>query len=520
MKILPYGPRALLVQYADRADEAAFRWGRQIESSWTAEFGARSASCLPGLTSLVWVGSPEMLQEVRDWLAARRWEGLREESEPERVVEVPTQYAGPDLERVAAQAGLPIREVIERHAAPLYRVHCLGFSPGFPYLGGMDPRLTTPRLASPRIRVEAGSVAIGGTQTGIYSVAGPGGWNLIGQTSVHLFRPQAASVGESVLLCPGDRLRFIPVDRLAAGVAAGLHQISHPIGVEAGGVEILSTGVGLTVQDAGRPGLSRYGIPPGGAMDPGAARWANRLVGNPEEAPVLELCLQGQRLRVLRDLWLGLTGASPGIPGHGSGWSAFRVRAGEVLEFRPGPAGVWSYLAVPGGWEVERALGSASTLAKAGLGTVPRPGLRLGVVPRTCPSIPDSTAARRVHASEIPSYQDPIRVRIWPGPQWESFTPEDRAAFTRVDWTVSPQSDRSGYRLSGPVLTPDPAEILSEPVLPGSIQVPAGGQPIVTMPDGPTVGGYPKIAVVDPADLWAVAQCRPGRSLRFVMAKR
>ena len=84
-----------------------------------------------------------------------------------------------------------------------------------------------------------------------------------------------------------------------------------------------------------------------------------------------------------------------------------------------------------------------------------------------------------------------------------------------MDWTVSPQSDRAGYRLLGPTLKPHPAEILSEPVLPGSIQVPAGGQPIVTMPDGPTVGGYPKIAVVDPGDLWAVAQCRPGRSLRF-----
>jgi len=143
-----------------------------------------------------------------------------------------------------------------------------------------------------------------------------------------------------------------------------------------------------------------------------------------------------------------------------------------------------------------------------------------GMGPVTCPSIPDSTAARRVHASEIPSYQDPIRVRIWPGPQWETFPQEDRDGFTRVDWTVSPQSDRSGYRLIGPTLKPDPAEILSEPVLPGSIQVPAGGQPIVTMPDGPTVGGYPKIAVVDPGDLWAVAQCRPGRSLRFVMEER
>jgi len=520
MKILPYGPHAVLVQYADRADEAAFQLGRRIARAWqvatTTDPVSFRGDCVPGLTSFVWLGDEGQLGRVREWLAGRPWESLSVEEAPPRVVEIPTQYGGLDLERVAAHAGLSVEEVVERHATPLYRVHCLGFSPGFPYLGGLDPRLATPRLPSPRVRVDAGSVAIGGEQTGIYSVPGPGGWNLIGRTAVPLFRPDAATLEEAVLLRAGDRLRFMPVD-LTSGpgaVESGCPMASNAV------VEVLATGVGLTVQDGGRPGVSAYGIPPGGPMDPAAARWANRLVGNPEEAPVLELCLQGQRLRILRDVWLGLTGASPGIPGKGTGWSAFRVRAGDVLEFPPGPAGVWSYLAVPGGWEGTRALGSASTLAKAALGTLLRPGLFLGVASGACPPIPESTAGRRVHGSEIPSYQDPVRIRIWPGPQWESFTPEDRDGFTRVDWTVSPQSDRSGYRLLGPTLKPHPAEILSEPVLPGSIQVPAGGQPIVTMPDGPTVGGYPKIAVVDPGDLWAVAQCRPGRSLRFVMAER
>lgn len=110
------------------------------------------------------------------------------------------------------------------------------------------------------------------------------------------------------------------------------------------------------------------------------------------------------------------------------------------------------------------------------------------------------------------------RIRVWPGPQWNSFSVEDRERFVREPWTVTPQSDRSGYRLLGPALRPDPPDILSEPVLPGSIQVPASGQPVVTMPDGPTVGGYPKIGIVDPADLRAVAQCRAGRTLRFEWA--
>lgn len=514
MTLLPYGPRALWVRYADRADEAAFQLGRRIAAAWDSESCPEAAGCVAGLTSFVWTGDAVALSRVRDWWGHRSWERIPEESIAGRVVDIPTAYSGSDLDRVAEQSGLPVGEVIRCHAAPLYRVHCLGFAPGFPYLGGLDPRLATPRLATPRVRVEAGSVAIGGEQTGIYSVPGPGGWNLIGRTAVRLFRPESASVESAVLLRAGDRLRFIPVESCSASEASG------PSGDVAsdGVLEVVSPGVALTVQDGGRHGLAGYGIPPGGAMDPVAARWANRLVDNPEDWPVLELCLQGQRFRARRDVWLALTGASGGIPGRCSGWSAFRVRAGEMLEFGPGPAGVWSYLAVPGGWNVERRLGSASSLAKAGLGPRWVPGLCLDVARGAHPVIPGFTAGRRVQASEVPLMPGTPRIRVWRGPQWDSFSVEDRERFVRETWTVTSQSDRSGYRLSGPALRPDPPDILSEPVLPGSIQVPASGQPVVTMPDGPTVGGYPKIAIVDPADLRAVAQCRPGQTLRFEWA--
>lgn len=514
MTLVPYGPRTLLVRYADRADEAAFDLGRRIAAAWDSESGPEAARCVAGLASFLWTGDAVALSRVRHWWGHRPWERMPVESIAGRVVDIPTAYSGPDLARVAECSGLPLSEVIRRHAAPLYRVHCLGFSPGFPYLGGLDPQLATPRLATPRVRVEAGSVAIGGEQTGIYSVRGPGGWNLIGRTAVRLFLPNAASVEEAVLLRAGDRLRFIPVGSCSDSEASG-----PPEGGASDGVlEVVSPGVGLTVQDGGRPGLAAYGIPPGGAMDPVAARWANRLVDNPEDLPVLELCLQGQRFRAKRDLWLALTGSSGGIPGRCSGWSAFRVRAGEMLEFGPGPAGVWSYLAVPGGWGVERQLGSTSSLAKAGLGPRWVPGLCLNVASGMHPTIPGFMAGRRVQASEIPAMDGPFRIRVWPGPQWDSFSAEDRDRFVREPWTVTPQSDRSGYRLSGPALSPDPPDLLSEPVLPGSIQVPASGQPVVTMPDGPTVGGYPKIAIVDPADLRAVAQCRPGGTVCFEWA--
>lgn len=125
---------------------------------------------------------------------------------PGHLHEIPVRYDGPDLARVAEHAGIAIREIIERHTEPEYRVDLIGFAPGFPYLAGLDPALATPRLAQPRLRVEAGSVAIGGSHTGIYPLPGPGGWNVIGFTDTVLFNPSTAQC----LLAPGDRLRFIP----------------------------------------------------------------------------------------------------------------------------------------------------------------------------------------------------------------------------------------------------------------------------------------------------------------------
>lgn len=130
-----------------------------------------------------------------------------------RTVHVPACYGGelgPDLDFVARHAGLDPREVVEIHSAATYQVFMLGFTPGFPYLGGMSPRIATPRLETPRQRVEAGCVGIGGVQTGIYPVESPGGWRLIARTPLRLFDPGAAA---PFLLAPGDRLRFVPIGR-------------------------------------------------------------------------------------------------------------------------------------------------------------------------------------------------------------------------------------------------------------------------------------------------------------------
>jgi KipI family sensor histidine kinase inhibitor len=163
---------------------------------------------VPSFTSVLLEFTPGTLfdpQTIVDKLALAA--SAPADESPVRVL--PVRYDGPDLGRVAERAGLSVAEVIERHVAVTYRVYALGFSPGFPYLGDLDPRLHTPRLESPRARVPAGSVAIGGSHTGVYSIESPGGWNLIGRTGVRLFAPERGGVA-TFLLAPGDRVRFEP----------------------------------------------------------------------------------------------------------------------------------------------------------------------------------------------------------------------------------------------------------------------------------------------------------------------
>jgi allophanate hydrolase subunit 2 len=126
-----------------------------------------------------------------------------------------------------------------------------------------------------------------------------------------------------------------------------------------------------------------------------------------------------------------------------------------------------------------------------------------------------NVAGRSVTWSERRDYRAPPPLQVWPGPQWDSFNASDRASFFAQEWAVTSESDRMGYRLAGSALKAEPEQIISEPVRVGSIQVPASGQPIVIMRDGPTVGGYPKLAMINPVDLSWLAQCRPGTKVRF-----
>jgi len=281
-------------------------------------------------------------------------------------------------------------------------------------------------------------------------------------------------------------------------------------------IRVVRAGLGASIQDFGRPGFGSYGVPPGGAMDEHAAGWANRLLENPPDAPVIELLLQGAHLEVLSTTWLAITGgdAHCNLPL----WRMLRTHAGEHIVFPNSRKGLWTYVAVEGGFQAPRYFGSASVYSRGRIGKPLANGDELQRTAGTRLALPDHVAGRLIASDERHDYATPPPLRVWPGPQWDLFNHSDRSVFFQQAWTVNPRSDRVGYRLEGTRLNPLEQQILSEPVLVGSIQVPPVGQPIVTMRDGPTVGGYPKIGIVDPADLAWLAQCRPGTAVRFKLA--
>jgi len=452
----------------------------------------------------------------------REWMGPSRESWPipgvGRTVEVPVRYDGPDLEEVARRAGLSVGETVRRHAGGQYRVRCLGFSPGFAYLEGLDPALRMPRRDTPRTRVRVGSVAIGGEHAGIYSVPSPGGWHLLGSTSRRLFDPEAVRLADRFPLEPGDRVQFVETKESGVEPTEGTPWVSPGVPW----LRVLTTGAVLGVQDGGRPGWGRFGVPVGGALDLVAAHWANRLLGNDDGAGVLEFAGGGQSFEALTHVTVSVTGADAGAEIRGvdgmirpvRAWSTQTLLPREVLMFRGSRLAVWTYLGLAGGVVAPRVLGSVSLNRRASLGAAPNPGETVsGRAPDSL--VAGGTASRWVDTTRLPSCASgPIRV--WPGPQADGFDPAALKAFFRSVWRVSPRSDRVGYRLEGTPLVVPSMSMESEPVLPGSIQVPPDGLPIVTMPDGPTMGGYPKIGWVDPRDLARVAQTPAGRPIQWV----
>lgn len=272
-----------------------------------------------------------------------------------------------------------------------------------------------------------------------------------------------------------------------------------------------------TVQDLGRPGWFDSGVGQAGAADRASLRLANRLVGNPEELAAIEVLLGGLALRADAHLTVAVTGAPApatvdGTPvGHAS---VLELVEGEVLRLGFALSGLRSYVAVRGGIDVPKVLGSRSRDTLSGIGPEPlRVGAQLpvGPPPRTLPT---------VEFAPVPGRPELLTVRALPGPRADWFT--DPAELFHGSWVVSTDTDRVGARLDRadgpPLVRAITRELPAEGVALGSVQVPPSGQPVVFLADHPITGGYPVIAVVLDADVDRVAQARPGERLRFVPA--
>ncbi|QDU87186.1 KipI antagonist [Pirellulimonas nuda] len=434
-----------------------------------------------------------------------------------RQVSIPVCYAeefAPDLAAVAQHAGVSPHEVIARHTQATYPVRAIGFSPGFPYLAGLCPSLHTPRRTTPRTRVPAGSVAIGGAQTGVYPQDSPGGWNLIGRTPLRLFSPAAEPPS---LLAVGDVVRFEPIDRARFDELASARE-SAPLVVEAEGeptLKVLRPGLQTTVQDLGRSGCQALGVTPGGAMDPVALRLANLLVGNPESAAAIECVLTGPKLRALRETVVAVVGAqADGVPlGR-----PIPLRTGDVLDLGRLTSGARAYLAIRGGVAAPVVLGGRGTDLRGGFGGSGGRAIGEGDVIHALPATAQPPQAGRWFASaaDLAPNSPEGRIRLLRGPQAHWFAPQAWKGLLTRPFTLSPHSDRMGLRLTGPELAcKRRQEMTSQPVALGAVQVPPDGQPIVLAADRQTIGGYPVMAVVATVDLPSLAQLRPGEAVRF-----
>lgn len=437
-----------------------------------------------------------------------------------RTIRIPVSYGsddGPDLEETARLLGLTTAELIRRHTSATYRVAFLGFLAGFPYLSGLPRSLAVPRLATPRTRVPAGSVAIAERQAGVYPVESPGGWRILGHTEMALFDPAREP---PALLRTGDRVRFYPVETDAPrATAPDARPRARPIPEQAPMLKVLRPGLHMTVQDAGRPRYARYGVSASGAADPDALAYGNAVLGNGDDAAALEIVGGGAYFEALAPSVVAVTGAPCVVRVNErqvESGNTFALAAGDTLELGTPTAGLRLYLCIAGGLAVPRVMGSRATDVRARIGGLDGRALQPGDVLR-CATKGEEVAGRRV--PDVLKRRMPVgghwHLRVLPGPH-AGKTRAALDALLRVRFVVDARSDRVGARLrrlDGPCL--GGGQMLSEGVPRGAVQVPPDGDPVILLADAQATGGYCVPAVVVSADLWQTGQLRPGDSVTF-----
>lgn len=535
-RLLPMGRTAVLVEVEDTPHAVALRLavGGRVDSGhepWTAVTEVVPAA----RTLLVRVGAPKhrdpvgrAVLELAGSLEPAVLDGDDEGGGGgDRSVELPVRYDGPDLEDVARLTGLATAAVVRAHTGTPWRVGFGGFAPGFAYLVGGDRRLHVPRRAEPRTRVPTGAVGLAGGFSGVYPRESPGGWQLVGTTEVVLWDVER---DPPALLAPGTTVRFVDADRVGwepppatqaddSTTPRAARRSATTTAPRPRAVHVLDPGPLSLVEDLGRRGLGDVGVGHSGAADPAAYLLGLRLVGHAVDEHAgqppasVEVTLGGLTVRARGDLLVALTGAPcpaavDGTPvGHAG---PFALADGRTLALGVPPRGLRTYLAVRGGIDADPVLGSRSADTLSGLGPPPlRAGdvLPVGPPPASFPGVEHAPHGVRT---------DEVVLTMTPGPRADWCDLDDLAHGIR---TVTQRSDRVGIRLHGrPVQRSTPyadSELPSEGLVPGAVQVPPGGEPVVFLADHPVTGGYPVVAVLTAPALARAVQLRPGDQVRL-----
>ncbi|WP_433122987.1 5-oxoprolinase/urea amidolyase family protein [Arthrobacter koreensis] len=585
--IRPAGTRALLVELGSLADVVA------LHTQLKANPLRGQVDALAAATTVL-VRFASRRDAVAGLPLLQALDFTHADADEPRTVIIETVYDGVDLAEVARLTGLSEEAVVNAHTGTAWTAGFGGFAPGFTYLTGGDPALNVPRRSSPRTAVPPGAVALAGDYSAVYPRESPGGWQLIGRTAASMWdlsRPNPA------LISPGDLVQFTPIREFLpttsspsspaesrdAGVSSpaktgprasssgdsvspaspseergGSEGSGFPLRAceEEGGaaalrddempaptqgdhchLEITNPGLQSLIQDLGRPGYADLGVSAAGAADPRAARQANRLVGNPADAAVVENLLGSLELTAHGDAVLALTGADvpadvidpAGVRSRPAPHAApFALLDGETLRLGVPVRGVRAYLAVRGGLDVDPVLGSRSTDSMSGIGPAPlAAGTRLPVAAAGSLHVgdPESPVLAAAGApGSLGNGIEPALLRITAGPRQDWFSNGAAAALAAQTWLTTSESNRIGVRLAldpqdtaaSPLTRARGGELPSEGVVAGSLQVPPSGLPVLFLADHPVTGGYPVIAVVIPEDLPVAAQLPPGDPVRFI----
>lgn len=520
-KIYPLSETAIVVEWGHRIDDALHRQVVQLNHALLKFPFEGLVETVPAYASLTVFYQPEQLTNhgASPFLQVKRHlENLLNQSaevtfETPRLVKIPVCYdesLGYDLNEMAETKDISQENLIQLHQQKTYRVYMMGFLPGFAYLGPVDNTIACARKASPRAKVEAGSVGIAGNQTGIYPLDSPGGWQIIGRTPLRMFEPEKSN---PFLLKTGDQVQFYTIDLKTFQQWPHDAAPATPPDPAAAlpDVLVLKSGPYATLQDLGRPGFRASGVPLSGAIDQAAHCAANALVGNETNAASIECTMGGLQLLFQKPAVVALSGAGKGFVNKKEipFYQPLEIAPQDVLEIRFQPPGLRTYVAVQGGFQGEKILGSQSACPLIGIGALLQKdsGLMIGrgdTIPNHQVSFPP------------PATSPTNAVRVMPGPEFDWMSPGSQVQFFEQPFSLSRRCDRMGSHLiAEPLALQQTREMCSTAVAPGTIQLTPGGQLILLMNDCQTTGGYPRVGQVAAVDLPRVAQLIPGETIHF-----